>query len=130
MNNGHLLVLSLIIAFSTLNESFGSPNRPQFLICTGLPKTFSRLNLPELGISFSTQSETQSSARSYLNMDVKAPRYAIIPDDIRTSPVKFSYTTTSLADSANHLVFSPPSPLIRLSALMSFCLHSSTYASS
>jgi hypothetical protein len=53
MNNGHLLVFSLIIAFSTLNESFGRPKRLQFLMVTALPKTLVKLNLPEFGIYLS-----------------------------------------------------------------------------
>lgn len=60
MNKGHLLVLSVIIAFSTEKASLGKPQRAQFLIVTGFPSTLSRLNLPELGISLASQSLTHS----------------------------------------------------------------------
>jgi len=63
-----------MMAFSTENGSLGKPKSPQFLIVTGLPRTFSRLNLPELGISFSWHYFTQKSARSLLKVEVKAPK--------------------------------------------------------
>lgn len=130
INNGHRFVLSLMIAFSILKESLGRPERPQFRILTALPRTLSRLNLPELGMSFSWQRVTHCSERSYLYTIVNAPKYAIIPDEMSISPVKLTNTSFNLSDSAFHLVFSPPRPLISFSARMSFASQSATFASS
>jgi hypothetical protein len=60
---------------------------------------------------------------------VNAPKYAIIPDEINTSPVKFTYTIDKFSDSAFHLVFSPPRPFIKLFALINLYSQSRTLSS-
>lgn len=46
-----------------------------------------------------------------------------------TSPVKLSYTTARRSDSAFQRVFSPPRPVMRLSARINLALQSSTLSS-
>lgn len=62
----------------------------QARILTASPKTVLRLKTDDDGICFDTHSATHSLTISNLNADVNAPKYAIIPEDVSTSPVNVS----------------------------------------
>ena len=90
MHKGHLLELNIIIAFSIEKLSEGNPSIFHDLIFTGSPSTFSREYFAEPGIYFSSDLLAQSSEMAVLYAGVNAPKYAINPEDTKTSPVKFT----------------------------------------
>lgn len=61
---------------------------------------------------------------------VKAPRYATVADDRRTSPVMLVTLSPSRRAASVHLSFSPPSPPISFSALSNFFSQISMFVSS
>ena len=77
-----------MIAFSIENSSEGRPYIFQSLILTASPRVLGNENDPEFGIFFSWHFYTQRWDNSFLNTESNAPKYAIIPAEIRTSPVK------------------------------------------
>lgn len=121
MLSENLLAFFMMIAFSILNESEGNPFKVQSLILTGSPKTFYNWKLFEEGIWWSLHCLIHCWMIMVLKAAVKAPKYAIIPDATRTSPVRFTYCLAKIYENSAHLPFSPPRELISFSALSSCC---------
>lgn len=83
--------------------SLGSPAIFQALIFIGSPSVFVKEKSCEHGILSALDFLTQSWQVLARKADVNAPRYAITPDEINTSPIRLSYCTWRLLAAWDHL---------------------------
>jgi hypothetical protein len=88
---GHLLALNTMIPLSIEKLSEGNPLRFQCLIVTGSPSIYCNENIFEAFNLALFNSYYQFLIVEFLYIPVKAPRYDIIAEANRMSPVKFLY---------------------------------------
>ena len=81
--------MKIIIPFYVEKLSDGNPSIFHCLIWTGLPKILTKLKVYDPGIYFYLVTFTHYYIIYVLKAAVNAPKYAIKPEDIKTSPVKF-----------------------------------------
>mmetsp|Transcript_25501 Transcript_25501/g.75919 ORF Transcript_25501/g.75919 Transcript_25501/m.75919 type:complete len:210 (-) Transcript_25501:219-848(-) len=106
-----------IRALSTESWSFGSLSMTHWRMITSSPITALSWKEADEGTWFFFICSTQLEMESLRYAARKTPRYATMPEDIRTSPVSECSCSPSFTEDAVHLVFSPPRPLMSFSAV-------------
>ncbi len=89
--SGHLLALNTMIPLSIEKLSDGSPFRFQCLIVTGSPSICYNENIFDAFSLTLFNSYCQFLIVEFLYIPVNAPRYDIMADANRMSPVRFLY---------------------------------------
>mmetsp|Transcript_60967 Transcript_60967/g.143561 ORF Transcript_60967/g.143561 Transcript_60967/m.143561 type:complete len:277 (-) Transcript_60967:2936-3766(-) len=127
----HRRDLLRIMAFSVDRASVGSPAMFHARICTASDRVFLTPAPSVNGIPYSCSFLAQSCSCVSRYTAVNAPRYAMPPAAMMTSPTTFSISPSSVVTVDAQRTFSPPSPPSRRSARSSFNLQSSSlFASS
>mmetsp|Transcript_25019 Transcript_25019/g.61993 ORF Transcript_25019/g.61993 Transcript_25019/m.61993 type:complete len:211 (-) Transcript_25019:193-825(-) len=127
--NGHRRATEVTMPLSIEKESVGNPCIFQPRILTGSPTISCKSNLSEEGRRLSLHNFIHSEIASRRYSIVNGPRYAITPEDRRTSPRRLLYRGPSDADISDHRVLSPPKPPMSFSARSSFVSQSAYFAS-
>mmetsp|Transcript_74192 Transcript_74192/g.176935 ORF Transcript_74192/g.176935 Transcript_74192/m.176935 type:complete len:208 (-) Transcript_74192:4580-5203(-) len=124
---GQRLELDRINALSIDTWSLGSLSITHCRMATSSPITERSKKVDEEGTLFSSISEIQDSTDSLRYLARKQPKYAMMPEEMSTSPVKLLYCSPSFAEEACQRLFSPPRPLISFSAVTKRLEHTSNW---
>mmetsp|Transcript_24976 Transcript_24976/g.66020 ORF Transcript_24976/g.66020 Transcript_24976/m.66020 type:complete len:210 (-) Transcript_24976:155-784(-) len=117
--SGHRRDFERIRALSTESWSLGSLSITHWRMITSSPITTLSWKDWEEGTAFFFMVSIHEVMAWFRYFARKTPRYATMPEEIRTSPVSFSSCTPSFADDSVQRVFSPPRPLMSFSAVPS-----------
>ena len=122
MYKHQLADFQLMIAFSILNESLGNPLFNHVIEISFKPNTFKMLYSLVLPTYYSSRYENHSFIKSDLNLYVKGPKQAMIPDDTNISPIRLLYSRDKVSHFCCHfdiLSFKPSIMLVNLLNLVS-----------
>mmetsp|Transcript_1346 Transcript_1346/g.3904 ORF Transcript_1346/g.3904 Transcript_1346/m.3904 type:complete len:210 (+) Transcript_1346:3475-4104(+) len=88
------------------------------LMTTSSPITVRSWNDFDEGTSLPRMRSTHDVTEAVRYFAKNVPRYATMPEEINTSPVKLSYCSPRICEDTVHRDFSPPRPLMSFSAVM------------
>ena len=94
--------------------------------CTGSPKVVVSMKPALVPMPFSFSILLHASTQRWRYPDVKAPRYAMMPDDRATSPTTFTILAVRSFANSDHRARSPPRPPMSRWARSSCLEHSVT----